>query len=154
MDDMESTTSNLKKQGIVDVLGETKAQIAWCESADGHSGEGEQLEQLPEVDCLLGTGDRALTMAGDAAAKGELHGALVYGIGNSTEAVYYLDTGNVECLVISDQFQTGYQSMSEASRLARNRFYKGQDHQVSWKTLRREELFLKENQDLLFTMSQ
>ena len=36
---------------------------------------------------------------GEYAAANNLHGALVYGIGNSTEAVYYLDTGIVGCLV-------------------------------------------------------
>lgn len=154
MDDSESEASMQRKEGLIDTLKDTGAEIVWCESADAVGDGKETLEQLPEVDCLLGTGDRALTTAGEAASGSELHGALVYGIGNSTEAVYYLDTGIVECLVVPDDFQTGYHSLSEAVRMVRNRFYRGEDHSISWKTLRREELFLEENQDLLFTMCQ
>ena len=36
--------------------------------------------------------DDSLTMAGECAAADSLYGAQIYGIGNSTEAVYYLDT--------------------------------------------------------------
>ena len=31
--------------------------------------------------------------------------------GNSTEAVYYLDTGIAGCLVVPDEFNVGYQSL-------------------------------------------
>ena len=57
--------------------------------------------------------DNSLTAAGECSASNNLHGAVVYGIGNSTEAVYYLDTGSVECLVVPDEFNVGYQSLTE-----------------------------------------
>ncbi len=37
--------------------------------------------------------------AGEAAKDNDLYGAVLYGIGNSTEAVYYLDAGWAQCLV-------------------------------------------------------
>ncbi|MFR2836002.1 MAG: hypothetical protein ACLTCI_04085 [[Clostridium] nexile] len=36
-------------------------------------------------------------------------GELLYGIGQSTEAIYYLDKGIAECVVVPDEFNVGYQ---------------------------------------------
>ena len=88
------------------------------------------------------------------AAANDLHGALVYGIGNSTEAVYYLDTGIAGCLVVPDEFNVGYQSLTEAAEILTHYFYKMHDRTVSYTVLRRDTLFSKENQEIIFTMSQ
>ena len=83
-----------------------------------------------------------------------LHGALVYGIGNSAEAIYYVDFGSAECMVVPDEFNMGYQSLSEvAGSLAM--FSGGMESRtVSHTVIRRENLFTEENQEILFTMSQ
>ena len=93
-------------------------------------------------------------VSGVIMAANNLHGAVVYGIGNSTEAVYYVDTGAVECLVVPDAFNVGYQSLTEIAKNLRNYFHEAGDHTVSHTVLRKENLFSKENQELLFTMSQ
>ena len=82
----------------------TDASISWSAAAP-FSEEGEALlDSQPAVDLVIALDDNSLTMAGEYAAANNLHGALVYGIGNSTEAVYYLDTGIVGCLVVPDEF--------------------------------------------------
>ena len=78
----------------------------------------------------------------------------MYGIGNSTEAVYYMDTGFAECLVVPDEFNVGYQSLTEAAESLKHSFPKMQDRTVSYTVIRRDTLFSKENQEVLFTMSQ
>lgn len=67
---------------------------------------------------------------------------------------YYLDTGAVECLIVPDSFNVGYQSLTESVKCLRNLLYRMQDTTVSHTVIRREDLFTKENQDILFTMSQ
>ena len=57
--------------------------------------------------------DTSLVEAGEAAKQNNLSGAIVYGIGNSTEAVYYLDTRWAESLIVSDEFTAGYQCVAE-----------------------------------------
>lgn len=151
---MDSPAEQQRKKGFEDELKEAGALIVWDTSAKQQQQTGESLEDLPEVDFVMGMNDDALVRAGETAANGNLHGALVYGIGNSTEAVYYLDTGIVERLVVPDEFQAGYQSLTESAESLRSYFYKPQDCEVSCTVLTRDTLFSKENQEILFTMSQ
>ncbi len=106
------------------------------------------------MDFVIALDDNSFTMAGEYAAANDLHGALVYGIGNSTEAVYYLDTGIAGCLVVPDEFNVGYQSLTEAAEILTHYFHKMHDRTVSYTVLRRDTLFSKENQEIIFTMSQ
>ena len=79
---------------------------------------------------------------------------MVYGVGNSTEAVYYLDTDRVQCLIVPDGFHMGYQSLTELAENLGRYFHQIQSQEVSYTVLRREDLFTEKNQELLFTMSQ
>ena len=60
----------------------------------------------------------------------------------------------MKCLVVPDEFNIGYQSLTEISESLRRYFHKVQDKAVSHTVLRRETLFTKENQEIIFTMSQ
>ena len=103
---------------------------------------------------MIALDDNSLTAAGECAASSDLHGAVLYGIGNSTEAVYYLDTGIAECLVVPDEFNVGYRCMTEIAQSLQDFFYKPESCRVSHTVIRREELFSQKNQELLFTMNQ
>ena len=143
-----------RKRGFLEALKNTEASISWSVAAP-FSEEGEALlEDQPAVDFVIALDDNSFTMAGEYAAANDLHGALVYGIGNSTEAVYYLDTGIAGCLVVPDEFNVGYQSLTEAAEILTHYFYKMHDRTVSYTVLRRDTLFSKENQEIIFTMSQ
>ena len=111
-------------------------------------------ESKPEVDFIIALDDDSLTAAGEGAAANNLHGAIAYGIGNSTEAVYYLDTGAVECLVVPDMFHVGYESLTELVNKLEKGFYEDENPQISYTVMRKENLFSKENQEVIFTMSQ
>ena len=106
------------------------------------------------MDFVIALDDSSLVSAGEAAAANNLHGSLVYGIGKSTEAVYYLDTGIAVCLIVPDEFNMGYQSLAEMSKKIKRSLYKMKGDTVSYTVLRQDNLFSKENQELLFTMSQ
>lgn len=143
-----------RETGFRSALEGTGGEIVWSVNVfSGDKGEI-SLEELPAVDFVVALDDRSLVEAGKESAANNLHGALVYGIGNSTEAVYYLDMGDVKCLVVTDDFNLGYQSLTEVAKRLTNRFYKMKGNIVSHTVLRREELFLKENQEILFTMNQ
>ncbi len=135
-----------RQKGVLDILRNAGAHISWFAQ--------NSLESQPKVDVVLALDDGSLTAAAEYAAANNLHRALVYGIGHSTEAVYYLDTGIVKCMVVPDAFYMGYQSMTQAAEYLHSYFYYGQDQTVSHTVIRRKELFSKKNQELLFTMSQ
>lgn len=143
-----------RKKGFEDTIKGTGAEIAWFISNSGTEDGKESLYASPKVDFIIALDNNSLTVAGSLSAANDLHGALLYGIGNSTEAVYYLDIGTAECLIVPDEFNVGYQSLTEVAEGLEHYFYKMQSQTVSFSVIRRETLFSKENQEILFTMSQ
>lgn len=81
-----------KEKGFIEALQGTGAEIVWSDT--------QITENMPDVDFVIALDDNSLRAAGEMAAANNLHGAIVYGIGNSTQSVYYLDMGIAECLVI------------------------------------------------------
>lgn len=145
-ENMGSLATTERILGFTNALEGRGAEIIWQDSKD--------LQQQPKVDFVIALDDSSLVSAGEAAAANNLHGSLVYGIGKSTEAVYYLDTGIAVCLVVPDEFNMGYQSLAEMSKKIKRSLYKMKGDTVSYTVLRQDNLFSKENQELLFTMSQ
>lgn len=153
-EDRDSAASDSRERGLREALESEGARVRWSVSGS-FSEEGENsLKSLSKVDVVAALDDRSLVAAGKASAANDLHGALVYGIGNSTEAAYYLDTDAVQCLVVPDGFHMGYKSLLELAEKLEHFFYSVQSQTVPCTVLRRENLFSEKNQELLFTMSQ
>ncbi len=143
-----------RQKGLCEAIQGRGGEILWSVSALQESKAEELLQEQTTVDFIIALDDRSLVWTGKEAAARNLHGALVYGIGSSTEAVYYVDSGSVQSLVVPDGFNIGYQAFSEVADKLKSRFYKMQDRTVSHTVMRRENLFSKENQEILFTMNQ
>ena len=141
-ENMGSLATTERILGFTNALEGRGGEIIWQDSKD--------LQQQPKVDFVIALDDSSLVSAGEAAAANNLHGSLVYGIGKSTEAVYYLDTGIAVCLVVPDEFNMGYQSLAEMSKKIKRSLYKMKGDTVSYTVLRQDNLFSKENQELLF----
>ncbi|MCI8770385.1 MAG: sugar ABC transporter substrate-binding protein [Lachnospiraceae bacterium] len=150
--DSETVADRIK--GFQDGIKDTGAEVRW--SVSGLFGEAEEnsLRNQPKVDIVIALDNKSLKTAAEYSAANNLHGALVFGIGSSTEVIYYLDTGVVECLVVPDEFNVGYQSLTEAAENMRHFFRKMENHTLSYTVVHKEELFSKENQEIIFTMSQ
>lgn len=146
MKDRDSQNAIKREQGFTETLQNTGVEIVWTDE--------KKAESQPKVDFVIALDDNSLTAAGECAAANNLDGALVYGIGNSTEAVYYLDTGVAECLIVPDTFDVGYQSLTELVNGLSKAFYEYDKPEIDYTIMRKENLFSKENQDAIFTMSQ
>ena len=151
---MDSEMMIRRTDGFCDTLKDTGVTLAWFVAGNFDGGGADYLESQAKVDFVAALDDSSLTAAGERAAAHELHGAVVYGIAHSTQAAYYLDAGVVECLAVPDEFNVGYQSMSEIADSLRNLLHGAESREVSYTIIRRETLFSKENQEILFTMSQ
>lgn len=143
-----------RKRGFLEAIADAEANVLWSVAFLPEEDGQKILEKQPRADFLIALDDYSLTTAGTCAAANNLHGALVYGIGNSTEAVYYLDTAVVQCLVLPDAFLAGYQCLTEIAKSLDKIFYQPMGKTVSYTVMRRDSLFAKENQEILFTMSQ
>lgn len=142
-----------REAGFRGGIEEKGGTVLWSPSEYGEESGG-TLEEQEQVDFVIALDNGGLVEAGALSAGNDLHGALVYGIGTSTEAVYYLDYGSVECLVVPDEFNMGYQSLAEVAESLG--YFPGnmESRTVSHTVIRRENLFTEENQELLFTMNQ
>lgn len=147
-----SQASIERERGFKETIKDKGAMIRWTLYSTDEVPVEILLESQPKVDIVIALDDDSLTVAGKCAADKNLHGAIIYGIGNSTEAVYYLDTGFCQCLVVPDEFSVGYQSLTELTKSMGRFSRKAQSRTVSYAVIRRETLFSKENQDILFTM--
>lgn len=152
-----SDSSNVyknRKKGILDALKGSGATILWSLSSDIKTKEEVNLQAQRKVDILLALDDSSVIQAAQASKNNDLYGAILYGIGNSTEAIYYLDTSWIKCLIVPDEFMEGYYCVSEIVKKLQNSFYKMESHKVSYSVVTKENLFSEENKDLLFTISQ
>ena len=151
---LASTDSNMlssRECGFKDALEDKNANILEL-SLDSLLDREENTES--KVDIVIAFDDSNLTAIGEYLASSQPHGELLYGIGQSTEAIYYLDKGIAECVVVPDEFNVGYQSLSEVARKLDHYFENMKKQTVSYSVIRKETLFSKENQELLLTMSQ
>lgn len=150
----ESETVRERVEGFQDAIENTGARISWSVSDLEEKEIEKTLELKPRVDFVICFDDYSFTQAGEVSSANNLHGALIYGIGHSTEAMYYVDTGIAESVIVPDEFNMGYQSFTELACKIQNMFYSVRNRKVSHTVIRRENLFSEENQELLFTMSQ
>lgn len=151
---LASTDSNMlssRECGFKDALEDKNANILEL-SLDSLLDREENTES--KVDIVIALDDSNLTAIGEYLASSQPHGELLYGIGQSTEAIYYLDKGIAECVVVPDEFNVGYQSLSEVARKLDHYFENMKKQTVSYSVIRKETLFSKENQELLLTMNQ
>lgn len=142
------------EKGLKDRLQDSGIEVNWNRSASPGGYEKNPLKEQEKIDFVIALDDRSVVQAGEYAMAGKLNGALVYGVGRSTEAVYWLDTGKVECLVVPDEFNMGYQSLTETVKLFKHSVHKMNSKTVSHTVIRQDTLFSKDNQKILFTMSQ
>lgn len=140
-----------RQKGLLDTINDSGGTIAW--SALGMTEES-FIKGKSKVDVIIALDNHSVTTIGQAAASNNIHGALLYGIGRSTEAIYYVDKGLAECLVVPDEFSVGYESLTEIGKKLEHYFYVIQDETVAYTVMRRETLFSHMNQEILFTMSQ
>ena len=151
----ESDACKKRINGIKNTLAESGCDVMWIVSGISDTGERINLQSQRKVDIVLAIDDASVAYAAKEASDNNLQGALVYGIGNSTEAIYYLDSGWTEALITPDEFAAGYKSVVELVDILRgekNPSISGKT--ISYQLLTRNNLFDEENKKLLYAISQ
>ncbi|HIS32841.1 MAG TPA: substrate-binding domain-containing protein [Candidatus Limivivens intestinipullorum] len=149
----ESEAVRNREKGFLDAIEGKGGTVLWSLYEGGETRD-QILAGQEETDFVIALDNASLISAGASSSSNDLHGALVYGIGNSTEAVYYLDVGSVECLVVPDEFSMGYESLNEVAEKLSSFSGTMENQTVSYTVIRREMIFTEENQELLFAMNQ
>lgn len=152
---VETDSEAIRKRadGAKTVLEKSGASVVEISVDDFLWGEYTE-EKGNGVDVVIALNDQDLTAVGSYFADNKPQREVLYGVGHSTEAVYYLDKGIAETIVVPDEFDIGYQSLSEVVKELNGHFRKMKKQKISYAVLRKETLFTKENQEIIFTMSQ
>lgn len=120
-----------------------------CIRCFGYRGEI-NLQSQRKVDIVLAIDDASVVEAAKEASDNNLQGALVYGIGNSTEAIYYLDSGWTEALITPDEFAAGYKSVVGLVDMLRgSRKYSVEEKPVSYQLLTRKICLMKKTRSFV-----
>lgn len=135
-------------EGFCEELSQNGATVSWKVMLALPSVEGEKIAMQERVDLIVAMDNDSLLAVANMADEGNLHGEILYGIGQCTDAIYYLDKGVVDCLIVPDVFLIGYQGFM----LQHSPNYIKQ--KIGYTVLTRKQLFSKENQMLIYTLSQ
>lgn len=153
MEETDSDAVRKRADGVRSVLEESGATLEEISMDSFLWGEYTE-EKGNAVDIVVALSDQDMTTLGSYFADNQPQREILYGVGHSTEAVYYLDKGIAEVLVVPDEFNMGYQSLSEIAKKLNSQFGKMKSHEISYAVIRKETLFTKENQEIILTMSQ
>lgn len=138
-------------QGLLDGIDTCGGEILWQLQASTTESEIEDaLQGQARVDLIVALDTESLDAVGDLSEKGRLHGAIVYGVGSSDKAIYYLDHDDIAGLVIPNDYDMGYLAVQEIAQQLQHRMYRMRSQTVPAGVYRKEDLFLAENVDFLF----
>lgn len=74
----------------------------------------------------------------------------VYGTGADSNLIHGVDTGEVQSLLVVNEYYAGYESVSELIKRLKRPFVAMQDVEVPYAVVNKSNLYSKENQKLLF----
>lgn len=151
----KNKTPSIEKamEGFKETIASYGGEISWEIPSNIDESESMFLN-LSKVNFMIAFDDASSVFLGNASLNNNLKGALAYGIGHSTEAMYLLDHEGLRSLVIPDEFNLGYKSVVNMEKSLSHPFGEKEKVTISFSVLKKDELYLKENQDLLFMMNQ
>lgn len=139
--------------GFEDGMRDAGAAIAWIiDCANDESTGSDALQRAEPVDIVVALeNDETEHMVDVLQGSGR---TLLYGVGCSEKAVYYLDKGVIRTLVVPNEFNMGYQSMESLADRLRYRLAQAKDCEVEYLVVNRENLYDEDNQKVLFPIVQ
>ena len=137
-------------QGFLEALQDKGIGVIWTlEQEDGTSNLREMLEKKKTPDILVAVDNAGLEAAGEYAASLEKP-IVVIGTGTSTKAIYYLDSGTVQSIVVPEDYIMGYQSVSDLADFVKKNTFTARARTVEHRVIHQDTLFDEENQEILF----
>ncbi len=136
--------------GFTKKLEELGGKAAWVQEQSDEAGSLKDLllEKTPP-DILVALDNAGLEAAGEYAASLE-QDIVVVGTGTSMKALYYLDSGAVQSVIVPEDYMMGYQSVSDMADYIHKSRFLPQQRTISFRVINRETLFAEENQEILF----
>lgn len=152
----EKLSTQQRLSGLQERLEGTGAEVLWTlDCAKLQSGNADALQGVAPVDIVIALeNDETERMVDYLQAENAHMESVLYGVGCSEKAVYYLDKGVIQTLVVPNEFNMGYQSMEAIANQLHYRLTKAADCQVDYLVVDRTNLYDEDNQKILFPIVQ
>lgn len=156
---MEQISMQQRLAGIEQILTEEEAQIVWILHGrnEDMAGTLQRSAQDKPADIIIALGNNETELAVDyllTQGEEERESCLLYGVGGSEKAVYYLDKGWIQSLVVPNEFNMGYLSMEQIAKQLKYRLAGSESVEVGYLVIDRTNLYEEENQKILFPIVQ
>lgn len=140
-------------RGFEETVTEAGGKISWSLSQTKQEKlESYQKEQPVEI--LVTLGNEETEAAVDYLASKETIDCLLYGVGCSEKAVYYLDKGVIQNLIVPHEFHMGYQSMEIMAQQLAYGMSSVKKAEVGFLSINQENLYDEDKQKILFPIVQ
>lgn len=145
-------------QGLLDIFDKEGATPVWTiSSTDDSLAEKLAKRQATDpIDILITLGnDETETAVDYAISQAEAGNSFnIYGAGCSEKAVYYLDKGTIEVLVVPNEFNMGYLSIQSLAKQLNFHETTAQSVTVDTLVIDKNNLYDEDNQKILFPIVQ
>lgn len=145
-------------QGLLEVFESAGAEVVWnMDNKELQERKEKQQSGMPEAaDAIVALGNDETERIIDDLWGEEYGGTpcLLYGVGCSEKAVYYLDKGMIHALVVPNEFNMGYQSMESMADALRYHLAGVENSLTGYLVVDRENLYDADNQKVLFPIVQ
>lgn len=145
--------------GVTETLRQKEVQVLWM--LEGRNENMVEIlaekEQENFADIIIALGNDETELAVDYLLSGgedEKKSCLIYGVGCSEKAVYYLDKGLIQSLVVPNEFNMGYLSMEQIAKQLKFHLSGAESSEVDYLVIDRTNLYEEENQKILFPIVQ
>lgn len=138
--------------GFEDVVSEKGAQVAWImqnQKTESNRVLEDNQRQNP-VDILAALGNAETELAVDFLLENQELECGLYGIGRSEKAVYYLDKGLIQTLVVPNEYFMGYQSVESLAKKLDSYAASVESTEVDFLTVAKKDLYDEKNGMILF----
>ncbi|MCI8485014.1 MAG: substrate-binding domain-containing protein [Lachnospiraceae bacterium] len=142
--------------GLKEGLEAAAPEIVWILDKNEAQAETEgQAGICDSLDFVIALGNRETEQMADYMQIQEgIENCLLYGVGCSEKAVYYLDKGMIQTLVVPNEFNMGYQSMEIIGEQLKYHWENTKGSQIDYLVIHKGNLYDTENQKVLFPIVQ
>jgi ribose transport system substrate-binding protein len=157
--DNQSQLSMIQRlKGLQNSLKRSGAKIAWTLETTSENLSSKLMKQQKQesADILVTLDNNETEAAADFLQNStiEKQKCLLYGEGCSEKAVYYLDKGVIQTLVVPNEFNMGYLSMAAIANQLQFKDPKADNTQIDFLVINKDNLYDADNQKILFPIVQ
>ena len=144
--------------GLEETLLKAGAKIQWKLAEMGRNPDKKLFEEKWNLgaDIVIALENSETERAVDYMQENQIsiNNCVLYGVGNSEKAVYELDKGRIQALLVPNEFHMGYQSVKELATKLEYHTAEMRNVTTGYLMVDREHLYDAENQKILFPIVQ